>query len=174
MPVRWFTSRRLRFPRSRLSSGPTEKTTRSIRTCSATSSRSTSTRSRWVPTTPRRTSPATYPATPSSPSSSTPPGRSARWPSGPDGGVWRLLQDDPDRYIYPAVGHGIMWNAREAEAPTRSDAPFDLPDEIAAGVGDASKRRAGTAPRPPTTPCPRRPGARWLPAANATPRSATS
>ena len=27
----------------------------------------------------------------------------------PDGGVWRLLRDDPDRYIYPAVGHGIAW-----------------------------------------------------------------
>ena len=67
---------------------------------------------------------------------------------GPDGGVWRLLQDDPDRYIYPAVGHGIMWNAREAEAPTRSDAPFDLPDEIAAGVGDASKRGGWNRPAP--------------------------
>ena len=28
---------------------------------------------------------------------------------GPDGGVWRLLWDDPNRYIYPAVGHGITW-----------------------------------------------------------------
>ena len=46
---------------------------------------------------------------------------------GPDSGVWRLLQDDPDRYIYPAVGHGITWNAREAENPTRLDAPFELP-----------------------------------------------
>ena len=36
---------------------------------------------------------------------------------GPDGGVWRLLQDDPDRYIYPAVGHGITWNAREPRSP---------------------------------------------------------
>ena len=59
---------------------------------------------------------------------------------GADGGVWRLLRDDPDRYIYPAVCHGILWNAREAEPPTRLDAPVDLPDEIAAGVGDVSKR----------------------------------
>ena len=36
---------------------------------------------------------------------------------GPDGGVWRLLPDDPDRYIYPAVGRGVTRNAREAEAP---------------------------------------------------------
>ena len=67
---------------------------------------------------------------------------------GPDGGVWRLLRDDPDLYIYPAVGHGIMWNAREAEAPTRLDAPFDLPDEIAAGVGDVSKRGGWNSPAP--------------------------
>ncbi|MBI3989587.1 MAG: SAM-dependent methyltransferase, partial [candidate division NC10 bacterium] len=26
-----------------------------------------------------------------------------------DGGVWRLLKDDPNRYIYPAVGHGVTW-----------------------------------------------------------------
>jgi hypothetical protein len=38
-------------------------------------------------------------------------------PGGPT--VWDLLRDDPDRYIYPAVRHGV-------------DLP--LPDEIAAGV----------------------------------------
>ncbi len=59
---------------------------------------------------------------------------------GPDGGVWRLLRDDPDRYIYPAVGHGISWNARRAEGPVRLDAPFELPNEIAAGIDDVSKR----------------------------------
>ncbi len=55
---------------------------------------------------------------------------------GSDGGVWRLLRDDPDRYVYPAVGHGIIWNARQAEAPTRLEVPFDLPDDIAAGIDD--------------------------------------
>ena len=59
---------------------------------------------------------------------------------GPDGGVWRLLRDDPDRYIYPAVGHGIAWNARQPEDPKRLDAAFDLPDDIAAGIGDVSRR----------------------------------
>ena len=58
----------------------------------------------------------------------------------PGGGVWRLLQDDPDRYIYPAVGHGITGNARDAENPERLDAPFDLPPDIAAGIDDVSKR----------------------------------
>ena len=65
---------------------------------------------------------------------------------GPDGGVWRLLRDDPDRYIYPAVGHGIAWNARQPEAPTPLDKPFDLPEHIAAGIGDVSGRGGWNAP----------------------------
>ena len=64
----------------------------------------------------------------------------------PDGGVWRLLSDDPDRYIYPAVGHGITWNARDAENPTRLDATFELPDKIAAGIDDVSQRGGWNGP----------------------------
>ncbi len=67
---------------------------------------------------------------------------------GPDGGVWRLLQDDPDRYIYYAVGHGITWNARQPEDPKPLDAPHDLPNEIAAGVDDVSKRGGWNRPAP--------------------------
>ena len=67
---------------------------------------------------------------------------------GSDGGVWRLLQDDPDRYIYSAVGHGITWNARSPESPTRLDAPFEMPDDIAAGIGDVSKRDGWNRPAP--------------------------
>ena len=67
---------------------------------------------------------------------------------GPDGGVWRLLQDDPDRYIYPAVGHGITWNARETENPTRLDMPFELPDDIEAGIDDVSQRGGWNSPAP--------------------------
>ena len=67
---------------------------------------------------------------------------------GPDGGVRRLLRDDPDRYIYPAVGHGIVWNARQPEAPVRLDMPFDMPEEIAAGIDDVSKRGGWNAPAP--------------------------
>ena len=66
----------------------------------------------------------------------------------PDGGVWRLLRDDPDRYIYPAVGHGVTWNARDAAIPQRLDAPFPLPDDIAAGIDDVSKRGGWNAPAP--------------------------
>ena len=67
---------------------------------------------------------------------------------GRDGSVWRLLRDDPDRYIYPAVGHGISWIAREAEDPKRLDARFDLPEDIAAGIDDVSKRGGWNAPAP--------------------------
>ena len=59
---------------------------------------------------------------------------------GPDGGVWRLLRDDPDRYIYPAIAHGIAWDAHEAENPTRLNSPFELPDEIAVGIDDSTMR----------------------------------
>ena len=67
---------------------------------------------------------------------------------GPDGGVWRLLRDDPDRYIYPAVGHGITWNARQPEDPKHLDGQFDLPEDIAAGISDVSKRGGWNAPAP--------------------------
>ena len=67
---------------------------------------------------------------------------------GPDGGVWRLLQDDPDRYIYPAVGHGIAWDARLAERQTRLETPFALPRDIAAGIGDVSQRGGWNQPAP--------------------------
>ncbi|MYD35712.1 MAG: SAM-dependent methyltransferase [Dehalococcoidia bacterium] len=68
----------------------------------------------------------------------------------PGGGVWRLLQDDPDRYIYRAVGHGITWNARAVANPERLDEPFDLPPEIAAGIADVSKRGSWNEAAPDT------------------------
>ena len=66
----------------------------------------------------------------------------------PDGGVWRLLQDDPDRYIYPGVGHGITWNARQPENPVPLGARLELPAEVATGVGDVSMRGGWNAPAP--------------------------
>lgn len=45
--------------------------------------------------------------------------------------VWRLLRDDPDRYIHTAVRKGV-------------DKP--LPDEIAAGIDDVSKRTGWNRP----------------------------
>ena len=44
----------------------------------------------------------------SSRSCSTPPRRSAPVAFEPELAVWRLLRDDPDRYIYPAVRHGVL------------------------------------------------------------------
>ena len=67
---------------------------------------------------------------------------------GPDGGVWRLLQEDPDRYIYPAVGHGITWNVQQTGIPERLDTPFELPDAITAGISDVSQRDSWNHPAP--------------------------
>ena len=58
----------------------------------------------------------------------------------PHGGVWGLLRDDPDRYIYPAMAHGLTWNARIPHLAKQIDAPYDLPPAIAAGINDVSRR----------------------------------
>ena len=64
----------------------------------------------------------------------------------PNGGVWRLLQDDPDRYIYPAVGHGMAWNYSSDEETKPLPNALDLPDDIAAGIADVSLRHDWNAP----------------------------
>ena len=67
--------------------------------------------------------------------------------------VWGLLQEVPDRYIYPAVAHGIMWDARQ-KPPRRLDHPLKLPPEIEDGL-DVSKpellerRKPWNKPAPP-------------------------
>ena len=45
--------------------------------------------------------------------------------------LWRLLRDDPDRYIYPAVRHGVL-------APDGKVLP--LPPAVAKGIDDVAKR----------------------------------
>ena len=67
---------------------------------------------------------------------------------GPEGGVWRLLRDNPDRYIYSAVGHGITWNARQVDDPKRLCALFELPADIAAGIDDIPQRSGWNKPAP--------------------------
>ena len=57
----------------------------------------------------------------------------------PDGGVWRLLQDDPDNYIYPAVGHGVAWDYCP-ERLARLEEPLELPEDIACGLNHVSQR----------------------------------
>ena len=54
-------------------------------------------------------------------------------------GVWKLLRDDPDRYIYPAVGHGLTWDIRQS-LPLQLNEPCELPEDISAGIDDVSKR----------------------------------
>ena len=64
----------------------------------------------------------------------------------PDGGVWRLLSDDPDRYFYEAVRHGISYDLDQKAA---LPAPRPLPPEIAAGLDDVAKRGGWNEPAPP-------------------------
>jgi hypothetical protein len=52
----------------------------------------------------------------------------------PDSALWRLLQDDPDRYIYE---------------PVRKGADLPLPDDIARGIGEVSQRGGWNRPAAP-------------------------
>ena len=49
----------------------------------------------------------------------------------PESSLWRLLRDDPDRYIYPAVRHGVVDNLGTV---------IVLPKEIEAGVANVAMR----------------------------------
>ena len=49
----------------------------------------------------------------------------------PGGGVWRLLQDDPDTYFYKAVRHGITYDVHKGAMLNEK---LELPPEIAAGL----------------------------------------
>jgi hypothetical protein len=52
----------------------------------------------------------------------------------PDSFLWRLLRDDPDRYIYPAVRHGVI-------RPDGSIVPeAELPDFVQKGLHDVESR----------------------------------
>ncbi len=50
-----------------------------------------------------------------------------------EGSVWRYLQEDPDRYIYPAIRYGV-------------DIP--LPNEVAVGIDNAKRREGWNKPAP--------------------------
>ncbi len=55
-------------------------------------------------------------------------------PEGPT--VWDLLSIDSERYIFPAVRHGITWNYQSTHPHqgTPLSTPHDLPDDILAGI----------------------------------------
>ncbi|HDH34464.1 MAG TPA: SAM-dependent methyltransferase, partial [Nitrospirae bacterium] len=61
--------------------------------------------------------------------------------------VWNLLKSDPDRYIYDAVKHGITVNIHE-HPPKPLEKPLDLPEDIAVGIKDVSKRTEWNRPAP--------------------------
>ena len=62
------------------------------------------------------------------------------------GSVWRLLAEDPDRYFYPSVRHGITFNLHDG---TELDKPRPLPKEIAAGLNDVAQRGEWNNAAPP-------------------------
>ena len=55
----------------------------------------------------------------------------------PGGGVWRRLADDPDRYVYEAVRHGITYDVHKQEALADKR---KLQPEIAGGLEDVAQR----------------------------------
>ncbi len=70
-----------------------------------------------------------------------------------DNAVWQLLQADPDRYIYPAIKHGIKLDIH-SQPPTPLKAPLPLPPEIERGVDTTKpnlieRRKAWNKPAPP-------------------------
>ena len=66
----------------------------------------------------------------------------------PGGGVWRLLRDDPDNYIYPALGHGVAWDY-SPDGAARLEEPLPLPEDIAAGLDDPARRDGWNRAAPP-------------------------
>jgi hypothetical protein len=58
----------------------------------------------------------------------------------PEGAIWGLLRENPDRYLYPAVRQGVV----DAEGNV-----IPLPPEIEAGVDDVAKREGWNRPADP-------------------------
>jgi len=58
----------------------------------------------------------------------------------PDSALWRLLRDDPDRYIYPAVRKGVVDENGEV---------IPLPEEIEKGIKNVNQRGEWNRPADP-------------------------
>jgi len=63
----------------------------------------------------------------------------------PGGGVWRLLQENPDGYFYDAVRHGISYDNCDN---VKLDAKLQLPEDIAAGLDNVNRREGWNEPAP--------------------------
>ncbi len=66
----------------------------------------------------------------------------------PGRGVWQLLAEDPDRYFYASVRHGITMDMH-ADEDGELGKPRPLPKAIAAGVKDVPNRGDWNTPAPP-------------------------
>ena len=74
-----------------------------------------------------------------------PPGRGAGGEGEALPAVWRLLRDDPDRYIYPAVKHGVIRHCpspggRGAGGEGQILPESELPDFVQTGMHDPKAR----------------------------------
>ncbi len=63
----------------------------------------------------------------------------------PDGGVWRLLQEDPESYFYAAVRHGITYDIHNNKELAVVQ---ELPAGIAAGLDNVAQRGGWNEPAP--------------------------
>ena len=61
----------------------------------------------------------------------------------PSGGVWRLLAEEPDRYIYGAERHGMTYDIHQHKELAEKR---ELPGKIAVGVKDVGKREGWNDP----------------------------
>src|SRR5439155_18153925 len=68
-------------------------------------------------------------------------------PNGPT--IWDLIKTNPDKYIYPAMRHGVSWDvhANGGKGGILNE-PRSLPSNIASGVSDFSKRENWNKPAP--------------------------
>ncbi|MBT9140592.1 MAG: hypothetical protein DDT30_01170 [Dehalococcoidia bacterium] len=136
-------------------SAPCAETTKSTPMCLATSSKSTSTRSRWGPTTPKRILPDISARIPLSRGFSISPGRSAESPlraNHPSGNCSRLI---PTATSIPQSSGEWGCLCRRKLPPVSVMSPNEP---------------SGTDPRRRNMPCLQRSGARWWRGANAAKR----
>ena len=55
-----------------------------------------------------------------------------------DSDVWKWLRENPDRYIFPSVGHGLIWDVRSNDGSYQIEEQRELPKYIEAGLNDMS------------------------------------
>lgn len=68
-----------------------------------------------------------------------------------DASIWNILRDDPDRYIYPPVRHGVTYDINN-QVELKSPVPY--PQEIAVGIDTSEpdlleRRKEWNKPAPP-------------------------